>query len=288
MARKSGLGKGLDALFKDNTSENQDSIQIKLSEIEPNRDQPRTVFDEEALTSLADSIREHGIIQPLLVRPMSNGRYQIVAGERRWRASRMIGLKEVPVIIKELSDKETMEIALIENLQREDLNAMEEARGYQELMDAYDMTQEEVSQRVGKSRSAVANSLRLLSLPKSLVYDVESGNLSAGQGRAILAFEDEEKMLEAAKVAVKKGMSVRELERLAAKEKRKETKKDKQPNVFKEDNFYNELEISMKEELHRKVKIEQISGQHGKLTIDFYNKEELLDIAYRIANLKRN
>lgn len=180
MARKSGLGKGLDALFQDNGTESGNNTTLRLSEVEPNKNQPRKHFDDEALASLADSIREHGVLQPLLVRPMPNGKYQIIAGERRWRACRMLGLSEVPVIIKEMEDVTAAEIALIENLQREDLSPLEESEGYQELIDIYGLTQEQVSQRVGKSRSAVANSLRLLQLPKVALNLVAEGLLSAG------------------------------------------------------------------------------------------------------------
>lgn len=164
--RKGGLGKGLDALFIDNTTDNG-AVTLRISEIEPNRSQPRKEFDESALADLADSIREHGVIQPLLVRPLPTGGYQLVAGERRWRASRMAGLGEVPVVIRELSDHEAMELALIENLQRQDLNPMEEALGYRSLMEEYQMTQEEVAKAIGKSRPATANSLRLLALPSA-------------------------------------------------------------------------------------------------------------------------
>ena len=163
-AKLGGLGKGLDALFVDNETKDSGNMMLRLSSIEPNKDQPRKQFDEDALMELADSIRQHGVIQPLLVRPLDNGMYQLVAGERRWRASRMAGLMEVPVVIRDLSGHETMEIALIENLQRKDLNVIEEALGYQQLMEKYDMTQEKVAERVGKSRPAVANALRLLNL----------------------------------------------------------------------------------------------------------------------------
>lgn len=178
MARKKGLGKGLEALFEDNnTAVSASGVElIKISEIEPNKNQPRRDFDQTALEQLADSIREHGIIQPLVLRPLTAGGYQIVAGERRYRASRMAGLNEVPAVIKELTDTETMEIALIENLQREDLNPVEEALGYQELMEKYDFTQDAVSKSVGKSRPAIANSLRLLNLPEEVLDMVRDGS----------------------------------------------------------------------------------------------------------------
>ncbi len=210
--RKGGLGKGLDALFIDNTTDNG-PVTLRISEIEPNRSQPRKEFDEAALADLADSIREHGVIQPLLVRPLPSGGYQLVAGERRWRASRMAGLSEVPVVIRELSDHETMELALIENLQRQDLNPMEEALGYRSLMDEYQMTQEEVAKVIGKSRPAIANSLRLLALTQPVAEWIQEGKLSAGHGRALLALEDEAAILEAAQTALKKHLNVRETEK---------------------------------------------------------------------------
>lgn len=220
MAKKSGLGKGLDALFFDNDSgEKQDSgaMMVRLSEIEPNKGQPRKTFDENALAELADSIREHGIIQPLLVRKLSNGGYQLVAGERRWRASRMIGLDEVPVVVKDLSDTEVMELGLIENLQREDLNPLEEAAGYKELMATYGLTQDQVAKRVGKSRSAIANSLRLLNLPEQVRPYLMNGELTMGHAKALLGLSSEAAMVSAAKEAVAKGLSVREVEKLASK-----------------------------------------------------------------------
>ncbi len=290
MARKSGLGKGLDALFQDNAKESKEIAILSINEVEPNSDQPRDRFDEESLTALANSIREHGVIQPIVVRPLFGGRYQIIAGERRWRACRIVGLKEVPVIVKEVDDKGTMELALIENLQREDLNPIEEAKGYKNLMDNYNLTQDDVAKRVGKSRSAVANALRLLSLPNEVLEDLESCKLSAGQARALLAFGDEERIKEVAKKAVSNGLSVRELEKLSKEDKandnKVELKINKKSKTLKS-NMYKEIEISMQQELHRKVKIEAINGGHGRLTIDFYNQDELIDIAYALAGQRR-
>ena len=198
-AKKGGLGRGLDALFADNSIEeiaSTSAVKLKIMDIEPNRDQPRKIFDEDALAELADSIAKHGVIQPLLVRPMPDGSYQLVAGERRWRASRMAGLTEVPVVIKELSDDEAMALALIENLQREDLNAIEEAQGIKALMDTLSLTQDEAAERVGKSRPAVANALRLLKLPDSVIALVSDGKLSPGHARALLGFKDEQDIIE--------------------------------------------------------------------------------------------
>ena len=198
-AKKGGLGKGLDALFMDNeTVDSGGVVTLRLSQIEPNRDQPRKIFSEEALNELADSIREHGVLQPLLVRPLPGGSYQLVAGERRWRASRMAGLQEVPVVIREMDEEQAMEIALIENLQREDLNAIEEATGYKQLMERYGMTQEQVAKRVGKSRPAIANALRLLNLPQKVMDMVGEGEVSPGHARALLAFDDQDRIVEIA------------------------------------------------------------------------------------------
>ena len=220
MARaKGGLGKGLEALFVDNNTSDIPTTSLKLTEIEPNKEQPRKDFDDAALAELADSIREHGVLQPLLVRPMVNGRYQIVAGERRWRASRMVGLAEVPVVIREMTDTEAMELALIENLQRKDLNIIEEALGYKTLMETYGFTQEKVAQRVGKSRPVIANALRLLSLPPKVEKMVRDGQISAGHARALLSLDDPKVIEETAGRILSQGLSVREVERLSAPKK---------------------------------------------------------------------
>ena len=207
--RKGGLGKGLEALFVDNETEEITPSTLKLTEIEPNREQPRKDFDEKALSELADSIREHGVLQPLLVRPLKNGRYQLIAGERRWRASRMAGLTEVPVIVRDLDDQAAMELALIENLQRTDLNIMEEAAGYRELMERYGMTQEVVAKRVGKSRPAVANALRMLALPEATAKLVREGKLTAGHARALLGLPDPAEIDPLAERVLAEGLSVR-------------------------------------------------------------------------------
>ncbi len=284
MAVRKGLGKGLDALFIDNsTSSGPSAEKIRLSEIEPNRDQPRKIFEEEPLQQLAESIRENGLLQPLLVRPKAEGGYLLIAGERRWRACRMAGVTEVPVIVRDIDDEKAMELALIENLQREDLNPIEEAAGYQELMDRYHLTQADVSKSVGKSRSAVANTLRLLSLPEPVKEYVKTGKLSSGHARALLSLSEEEEIREAAEKAVKQGLTVRDLERLASGKKRTESQggvRSERPG--KRDSFYDEIEIALREELHRRVKV---SGRDGKgtLEITFYNLEELADLAKRLA-----
>ena len=275
--RKGGLGKGLDALFIDNTTDNG-AVTLRISEIEPNRSQPRKEFDESALADLADSIREHGVIQPLLVRPLPTGGYQLVAGERRWRASHMAGLGEVPVVIRELSDHEAMELALIENLQRQDLNPMEEALGYRSLMEEYQMTQEEVAKAIGKSRPAIANSLRLLALPQQVVDLIREGKLSAGHGRALLALEEESAILEAAQTAVKKHWTVREIEKMA-QSSHKKTKVSTGPD---KDHYYTELELALSQVLGRQVTITS-KGKNRTLSIAFFDKEDLSALASRLC-----
>ena len=275
--RKGGLGKGLDALFIDNTTDNG-AVTLRISEIEPNRSQPRKEFDESALADLADSIREHGVIQPLLVRPLPTGGYQRVAGERRWRASRMAGLGEVPVVIRELSDHEAMELALIENLQRQDLNPMEEALGYRSLMEEYQMTQEEVAKAIGKSRPAIANSLRLLALPQQVVDLIREGKLSAGHGRALLALEEESAILEAAQTAVKKHWTVREIEKMA-QSSHKKTKVSTGPD---KDHYYTELELALSQVLGRQVTITS-KGKNRTLSIAFFDKEDLSALVSRLC-----
>lgn len=276
-----GLGAGLDSLFSENASDVQIKATLRTSEIEPNRDQPRKHFSTESISTLADSIREHGILQPILVRPMESGGYQIVAGERRWRAARMLGLDEVPVNIKELSDVETMQIAIIENLQRENLNPVEEASGYNELIENYGMTQEQVGKMVGKSRSAVANAVRLLSLPQRVLKMLENGELSSGHAKALLGFEDEEMMLAIANRAADGGMTVRQVEKLA----QKSTVEIHTPptDEKKIDNYFTEMEISLKERLGRKVKVDYGKNK-GVLILEFYDKDDLAAIAEKLVD----
>lgn len=279
MAKKGGLGRGLGTIYLENESENHEStVTLKIDDIEPNRDQPRTEFDSEALAQLADSIREHGVLQPILVRPIFGGGYQIVAGERRYRASMLAGLNEIPVIIRELDEQKTMEIALIENLQRENLSPIEEAKGYKTLMDAHGMTQEEVASAVGKSRPAVANALRLLRLPEYVQALVSEGKLSAGHARALAAIEDPDRICELAEEIVEKGLSVRFAEQAAKpqKEKKSEEKAQRQPKPH----YYAEVEMAMTENLGRKVTVAKAkSGKGGVLTIEFYSDEELTNFA---------
>ena len=279
-AKKSGLGKGLEALFAENAVEEQGkAITLRLLEIEPNRDQPRKQFDEEALRELSASIAQHGILQPLLVRPLPGGGYQLVAGERRWRAARMAGLEEVPAVIRELTDREAAELAMIENLQREDLNPMEEAKGYQTLMETYGMTQEEAARAVNKSRPAVANALRLLQLPDEVAEMVAEGRLSAGHARAVLSFSEEER-LPAAQEAAEKGLTVRELERRA--KAARSPKKNSPATAFSRESFYHEVELALTEQMGRRVRVSEKNGG-GLLQIAFYDQEDLRSLANRLS-----
>ncbi len=276
-----GLGKGLDVLFAQNTLEDGVStVTLPLDDIVPNREQPRKQFDEEALADLSASIAQHGVLQPLLVRPMPDGTYQLVAGERRWRASRMAGLTEVPVVIREMNEQESAELALIENLQREDLNPMEEAVGYRTLMDSYGMTQEQAAQVVNKSRPAVANALRLLQLPEEVTDLVAAGTLSAGHARTVLAFTGEQEQIAAAKLAVQKGLSVRELERMAKAAKR-EPRTPRAPQ--RRDAFYDEVELALRENLGRQVKV-SATAKGGVLQIEFFDPEDLRALANKLAD----
>ena len=280
---KGGLGAGLDLLFNDNTSDVQVKKTLRLSDIEPNRDQPRKTFSDEAITALADSIREHGVLQPILVRPLSTGGYQIVAGERRWRAARMLGLSEIPVTIRELSDIEAMQIAIIENLQREELNPVEEACGYAELIDKYGMTQEKVAQMVGRSRSTVANSVRMLALPKRVLKMVEEGTLSAGHAKALLGFDDEEMLIAVANRASEGELTVRQIERLAQKAAdAKNSRKESKPK--KEDTIYKEVEISLQQALGRRIEVHH-GRKKGTLVIEFYDMDDLKALADGIYNM---
>lgn len=279
--KKGGLGRGLDALFNDNATDRNDLIQVKLIDIEPNKEQPRKDFDEKALAELSDSIKEHGLLQPIIVKPLTNGTYRIIAGERRWRASRMAGLDTVPVIIKDFDEKEVMEVALIENLQREDLNPVEEAMGYRALMDTFGMTQEQVAQRVGKSRSAIANALRLLTLKPEELEMLRSGKITAGHARALLAAADALTREQMAEMAAN-GASVHELERIARASHRRKT--NREPSLSGS-GFYAEVELALKEALHRKVKVTKLGEDHGAITIEFYGDEELRDIAAKLGKM---
>lgn len=286
MASQKGLGKGLGALLGDFTEEPLEKSAYQLLpiyKVEPNPDQPRQDFDEEELQALADSITVHGIIQPLTVREMPNGYYQIIAGERRWRAARMANLSDVPAVIIEADDKKAMELALIENLQRQDLNPLEEALGYQTLMNEYGLTQEEAAGRVGKSRPAVANALRLLGLCPEVQERVRKGELSAGHARAVLQLKSEKKQQEAAQKIVALGLSVRQAE-LLCKNMSKEPVPQKK-EVFAVD-YVAECEKSLSKHLGRGVKI--VNGKRkGRFELEFYGQEDLQNLLDALMKIQK-
>ncbi|MDE7093988.1 MAG: ParB/RepB/Spo0J family partition protein [Oscillospiraceae bacterium] len=274
MAR-GGLGGGLGSLFENNSSEVQMKKTLRISELEPNRNQPRKKFDNTAISALAESIKEHGVLQPILVRPLPFGNYQIVAGERRWRAAKMIGLDEVPVIIRELTELETAQIALIENLQREDLNPIEEARAFQRLKDEFAMKQDAISKTVGCSRSTVTNALRLLKLPEEVQELLIQNQISAGHAKALLSFSDEEMIIALAKKASEGFLTVRQIEKLAMES---QNAKSKSKIIKKPVSYYGEVEQALHERLNRKVKV-QFKKNKGSLILEFYNEEDLKTLA---------
>ena len=281
--RKSGLGQGLDALFQSSGDSGISADVLRIADIEPNRSQPRVIFDEESLQELADSIKEVGVIQPIIVRTQTMGGYQIVAGERRWRAAQIAGLTEIPVIIKDLSDREMAELALIENLQREDLDAVEEAEGYRHLMTEYSMTQEQVAERVGKSRPAVANSVRLLELPEEVLELLRKGSLAAGHARALLALPTAQDMIRIGTIASRKGMTVREVEKAVKKEKETgKSGKSGKGGSPERSNYLDEVEIALSEALQRRVKVTGTENK-GTLEVDYFSLEELMDMARRLG-----
>ena len=300
-AKKGGLGKGMSALIYDNAMEptSGESVRLSINEIEPNRDQPRKIFEEQALAELSASIKEHGVLQPLLVRPMADGSYRLVAGERRYRAARMAGVTEVPVTIREMTDEEESIFALIENLHREDpvsythltlptnredLNAIEEAQGIKTLIDTFGFTQEEAAQKVGKSRTAVTNSLRLLNLPEDISNLVRDGKISMGHARALLSFEDAAEASRVAQLVVKDGISVRDVERLAKSAQK--TKKSPEKREKKRDIFYDEVEIALSKMLGRKVKVFVSKGGSGTLEVEFFSKSDLEKLSKQFENLE--
>jgi len=302
-----GLGKGLDALFGDaevtlerrpaKANENLQTpepaadkpeketaggiLYIDINDIKPNANQPRKTFDEEKLEELAASIEEHGLIQPVVLRKAGKG-YEIVAGERRWRAARKIGIKELPCIVKDLTDEENMLLAIIENMQREDLNPIEEAEGIKQMIDTYGLTQEQVSKSVGKSRPYIANCLRILKLPASIVSYVAEGELSAGHAKALAGLDDEERQLELAEETIKYGWSVRQLEKMA-KEEKAPAKKPRKAAV-KNANI-KRVEEDLKAALGTKVTLNQ-KGNKGKIEIEFYSKEELERLIEMLKSIK--
>lgn len=287
MAKQRGLGRGLDALFTESEIAREPSSQaseLRLTQIEPNKEQPRKTFDQKALQELAKSIEANGVLQPMLVRPMEDGTYQLVAGERRWRASRMAGLTTVPVIIREMSDEQAMQISLIENLQREDLNPIEEAEGLQLLITRYNLTQEEAASRVGRSRPAIANSIRLLGLPEDVRELTRTGDISAGHARALLALGSPDDMVETAKQIKREELSVRDVERLV-KNKQAEKSGRRPKKVRAREAFYDEVEIAMTKALGRKVSVKVRPNAKGKGTLefDFFSKDDLTKLANALS-----
>lgn len=298
---KKGLGRGLDALLADNAGiepddsfdilaqlgEDDDAIQenavkiIKIRDIEPNKNQPRKKFDEEKLEVLSESIKQHGLVQPILVKPNLSGTYTIVAGERRWRASKAAKLKEVPCIVRELTETEVMELALIENLQREDLNPIEEAEGYKRLIESCDMTQEDVAKRIGKSRSAIANSLRLNNLAKEVKQMVIDGKLTQGHARTLLGITDNEKQIETAKTVIENGLNVRQVEALISGLNNKKPTKNKQNISGMMKKYFSEVESELGSRYGTKVKISE-GANKGKIEIEYYSRDDLERILFEL------
>ncbi len=285
---KGGLGRGLGALMGDAALQTQEagSVQLPISQVEPGLNQPRKRFDEESLADLADSIREHGIIQPLTVRRLSTGYYQIIAGERRWRAAKQAGLSEVPVVIIEADDRKVMELGLIENLQREDLNPMEEAEGYLVLLTDYGLTQEEVARRMGKSRPAIANALRLTSLPPAVREKLADGTLSAGHGRAVLMVEGEQAQTAFADWIAEQGLSVRQAE-AAAKHFTLEPKVKKEKPVHEHQMYIDQAQQQLANHLGRKVKI-TAGKKKGRLELEYYNVDDLNNLLEQLQQLPQS
>jgi len=287
MAKK-GLGKGLNALISNPRVEDTAPtpggdviVTLKLMDVEPNSNQPRKAFDDEALNELSQSIKEHGVISPIIVSPPVNGYYKIIAGERRWRASKLAGQKTIPAIIKEYDDADLYEVALIENLQRQDLNPVEEAMGYKKLMDDFNLTQEKISERLSKSRSSIANSLRLLSLSKTALEYLAKGNISTGHAKILVAL-DSKMQTKLAKEVAEKLLSVRELEVMV-----KQLSKKPKPQVKKDYNLmlaFEEIEKKISNSLSTKVKIANSKNGKGKITIDYYSTEDLERITNLLAN----
>ena len=289
---KRGLGTGLGALFGDDSLEDDlnGALNIPIEKVEPRSDQPRSVFDQRTLQELADSIREFGMIQPITVRKLDSGYYQIIAGERRWRAARMVGLKDVPIRVIEADDKRSMELAMVENLQREDLNPIEEAKGFRTLIEEYGMTQEEASQSIGKSRSAIANSMRLLNLTPPVMAMVEDGDISAGHARALLSIREEASQLRIATKVVEESLSVRQTENLANKFAMLSEKQEKPPEtlVKLDVNYLADTEKQLTAALGRRVTIKD-NSKKGRIELEFYgndDREALIDTLLSFGNVK--
>ncbi len=284
---RKALGTGLSALFGDISSPDEEMTFLPLSRIEPREEQPRNVFDEEALQTLADSISRYGVLQPITVRLLDSGYYQIIAGERRWRASRLAGLTEVPVRIIEADDRTTAELALVENLQREDLNPIEEAKGYKTLIEDYGLTQEDAAKSVGKSRPAVSNALRLLNLSPEVLHLVETGDLSAGHARALLSIQNEEIQLQAAKEIMAKALSVRKAEALASKALKKisESEESRQKSDPTEIDYAKEISTLLTKKLGRKVTLTE-GRNSGKIELEFYDADDREMLIAQLSSIK--
>ena len=284
---RKALGTGLSALFGDISSPDEEMTFLPLSRIEPREEQPRNVFDEEALQTLADSISRYGVLQPITVRLLDSGYYQIIAGERRWRASRMAGLTEVPVRIIEADDRTTAELALVENLQREDLNPIEEAKGYKTLIEDYGLTQEDAAKSVGKSRPAVSNALRLLNLSPEVLHLVETGDLSAGHARALLSIQNEEIQLQAAKEIMANALSVRKAEALASKALKKisESEESRQKSDPTEIDYAKEISTLLTKKLGRKVTLTE-GRNSGKIELEFYDADDREMLISQLSSIK--
>lgn len=279
------LGQGLDILFEDNAFENKEVKTLRMSDIEPNKAQPRNVFDEENIRGLADSIKEHGLIQPIVVRPLPNGiSYQIIAGERRWRACRLLKMEEVPVIIRESDELEAAELAIVENIQRADLNPVEEASAYRAIMDKYGITQDKLAETMGKSRSYIANLTRLLTLPEEALNALGNGEITVGHAKVLMSIEDKDSLLYALELVIKDKLSVRQTEKLAAELNSADT--EKQHSVSKKTkNYYTEMELSLKQLIGRSVKITGSSGEKGKITLSFSDKDDLARLVDQLIKI---
>ena len=282
MTKSGGLGKGLDLIFMQNNTETENApVTLNISELEANLSQPRFKFKEDALSELANSIAEHGIIQPIVVKPLASGKYKIIAGERRFRAGKIVGLSEVPVVIKDIDDSKIMELALVENLQREDLSAFEEAKGYKALMDAHNFTQEDVAKAMGKSRSYIANALRLLNLPNLVIEKLETGEITAAHARALVSLNSSEDIEHALNVTLSQGLNVRQLERLVKKINFKKFEKPKSVKLIKKEAFFKMVETELNKKFSRKVKVVSGVRKKGTIQIEFYGEEDLSDF-YKI------
>ena len=295
MSKKARMNRGLDALFSDNFAPEKETDKaeesgittVSISLVEPNKNQPRTKFDDEKIAELTQSIKQNGILQPILVTPLDNGGYRIVAGERRWRAARGAGLKEIPVYIRKLDDKQVMQLALIENVQRQDLSPIEEARAYRQLMDEYKMTQQEVSEAVGKSRSVIANSLRLLTLCEPVVELLEKGELTVGHAKMLAGITDAQEQKTIAQLAVKNGFNVRQLEVYIAGQSG-EKQKAKKPSLKQENPFLREFEISVNDNSNIKAKAKQSGGGATTVSLTIGKNVDVNAVLSKLAELLKN